>query len=331
VSRLGPVAGGLAAWLAERWGEPVDVGSITQSSAGARRGNVLFTATSAARGEQRLAATILPTAEIQLLDIETEATVRTVALEGGVPVPAIVGVCTDPATLGGPFFVSEAIDGETIPRRVLRLVAEHGIGQTVATQLGEALARLHAVDPARAPAGLPRPGTGPLAAALDGVIDAHDALLRPEPAFAYGIRWLREHLPAEPGQVAIVHTDARNGNIIVGPDGLRAVLDWEGAHLGDPMEDTAWPCTRMWRFGHDADTVGGFGSLGALRDGYEAAGGEWDDERFRWWRVLGTLRWGLGLAGQARAHLEGRFRSIVMAGSGRRVSELAYDVLLLVR
>ena len=61
------------------------------------------------------------------------------------------------------------------------------------------------------------------------------------------------------------------------------------------------------------------------------AGGIWDDDRFRWWRALGTLRWGLGLAGQAAQHLDGRYRSIVMAGSGRRVSELAYDLLLLVR
>ena len=55
----------------------------------------------------------------------------------------------------------------------------------------------------------------------------------------------------------------------------------------------------MWRFGEDELTVGGSRGCGAYRDGYEAAGGTWDDERFRWWRALGTLRWGLGLAGQA--------------------------------
>ncbi len=158
-----------------------------------------------------------------------------------------------------------------------------------------------------------------------------EGLLQPEPAFSYGLRWLERHLPDEPARNVIVHSDIRNGNIIVGAEGLRAILDWEGSRVGDPMEDVAWPCTRMWRFGEDAMTVSGFAGLQPYRSGYEASGGVWEAERFRWWRVLGTLRWGVGLAGQAAAHLDGRARSIVMAGSGRRLAEMAYDLLLLVR
>ncbi len=131
--------------------------------------------------------------------------------------------------------------------------------------------------------------------------------------------------------MTVVHTDVRTGNIIVGEDGLRAVLDWETARIGDPMEDLAWPCQRMWRFREDANQVGGLGSIATLRHAYEAAGGTWDEDRFQWWRVLGTVRWGLSLAGQARAHLDGSFPSIVMAASGRRVPELEYDTLLLLR
>ena len=97
------------------------------------------------------------------------------------------------------------------------------------------------------------------------------------------------------------------------------------------MQDLAWPCQRMWRFREDARTVGGLGPVAALRDAYVGAGGVWDDDRFAWWRVLGTVSWGLGLAGQARGHLDGSFPSIVMAASGRRVPELEYDTLLLLR
>ncbi|MCH2097910.1 MAG: phosphotransferase, partial [Pseudomonadales bacterium] len=127
----------------------------------------------------------------------------------------------------------------------------------------------------------------------------------------------------------IVHGDVRNGNIIVAPDGLAAVLDWELAKIGDPMEDLAWLCLRCWRFGEDAIEVGGFGARETLVDAYSTLGGSFDPVAFHWWKVLGTMRWGLGLAGQAAQHLSGAFSNIVMAASGRRVAELEYDLLTL--
>ena len=57
-----------------------------------------------------------------------------------------------------------------------------------------------------------------------------------------------------------VHGDFRCGNLLVGPDGLRGVLDWELAHAGDPAEDIGWLCAPAWRFG-GAGEVGGFGAL----------------------------------------------------------------------
>jgi aminoglycoside phosphotransferase (APT) family kinase protein len=307
------------------------VENLRESSAGARRRNVLFDAVTDERSVA-LVATILPTSQIQLLDPVSEGEVRMVARGGGVPVPFVHGSTLDESYVGGPFFVSDRVDGETIPRRVLRQAASLGHGERVVTQMGEALARLHAIDPATAPPSFPRPaGDAPVTQALAGLEAAVDALLAPEPVFAYGLRWLRERQPSEPARCTILHTDVRNGNVVVGPDGLRALLDWEGARLGDPMEDVAWPLTRMWRFGEDHHTVGGLAGIEPYRRGYEEAGGTWDQERVQWWRALVTLRWGSGLAGQAAAHLDGRFRSIVMAGSGRRVSELAFDSLMLMR
>jgi aminoglycoside phosphotransferase (APT) family kinase protein len=191
------------------------------------------------------------------------------------------------------------------------------------------MARLHDVDAATVRGGLARP-PAPVAAALDGVQMAATTLLQCEPAFDYGIRWLVAHTPPEPQRNTLVHADIRTGNIIVGSDGLRAILDWETSKVGDPMEDLAWVCTRMWRFGRDHLAVGGLGKVAALRDAYVAAGGQWSDERFLWWRVLTTLRWGFGLAAQAAAHLDGTYSTVVMAASGRRVAEMAFDTLTLV-
>jgi aminoglycoside phosphotransferase (APT) family kinase protein len=327
----GDLAAALGRWLSEQEGACIDVGGLTMASAGARRVNALFDAVGAGT-TRRMALTMIPTAAIQLLDVEAEAAVRRRAEAAGVPVPHVHHVCTDEAVLGGPFFVSTAVDGETVPRRVLRLVHRHGIGELVTSQLGEAMARLHSIDPATAPDALPVPeGPGPIATSVAIVDRLLSELLEPSPTFAYGARWLERNAPDEPARLAVVHTDIRTGNVIVGEDGLRAILDWETARIGDPVEDLAWPCQRMWRFREDARTVGGLAGVDVLRRAYEAAGGGWDEERFQWWRVLGTVRWGLSLAGQARAHLDGSFPSIVMAASGRRVPELEYDTLLLLR
>ena len=110
------------------------------------------------------------------------------------------------------------------------------------------------------------------------------------------------------------------------------MLDWEGALAsGDPMQDLAWPALRMWRFRNETAEIGGFAGRAPFVAGYEAAGGTFDEDRFEWWKVEGTLRWAVGLAGQTMAFLDGRVPSIVMAASGRRVSELEWDLLMLIR
>lgn len=322
---------GLTRWLSEHFGQPVTIENFEQVSAGARRINVLFDAVEAAGPRHRLAVTALPTLDIQILPIPVEAAVRMLAHGAGVPTPRILGATDDPSYIGGPFFVSERIDGETIPRRVLRLVEQLGIGDTIGAQLGTAYARLHHIDPTLAPAEIVRPARGPIETALVNTGTAMQTLLQPSPVFSYGMRWLETHRPSEPEQLSIVHSDVRNGNIIVGPDGLRAILDWEGTRIGDPAEDLAWSLVRMWRFRNDHLPLGGFGTVPPYRAAYEAAGGTWDPDRVKWWLTLGTLRWGLGLANQAHQHLSGQYTTIVMAASGRRVCELEWDTLMCIK
>ncbi len=323
-------AASLRDWLADEWGVApgeLQVAVTGQSTAGARRRNLVVEVQGGPR-PGRFVATVLPTADIAIVSMADEAAVRMLAREHGVPVPEVVAVCTDDSVLGGECFLSEFVAGETIPRRLLRLVTEEGIGERVVEQLGGAFAALHTVDPARVPPALAAPDR-PVEAALEGLAAAVEQLLRPEPAFSYALRWLRDHRPDEPAARRVVHADVRTGNVIVDRTGLRAILDWETAKVGDPMEDLAWVCTRMWRFGEDQHTVGGLGTVDVLHRAYVAAGGEWDEARLRWWRVLVTARWGTGLAGQAAMHLDGRFSSVVMAASGRRVAELAFDALAL--
>ena len=326
------VAKGLAAFLSDTFGRPVTTSNLMASSAGARRGNILFDAQDGDR-TLGLVATIIPTTDIEINPITAEAAIRDLAEQHGVPVPHIHATCTDTSYVGGPFFLSTRVDGESVPRRVLRLVHAEGIGERVAEQLGEAMGHLHAIDPALAPRELAGDdGGNPAATALAEIEVTVSELVPNRPAFALGLRWLERHLPGPPPRHTVVHSDIRNGNLIVNKDGLAAVLDWEGSRRsGDPMQDLAWPTLRMWRFREDEREVGGFAGREPFIAGYERAGGTFDVERFQWWKVLGTLRWGLGLAGQAAAHLDGRFSTVVMAASGRRVPELEWDLLMLLR
>ncbi|MBF6230406.1 phosphotransferase family protein [Nocardia farcinica] len=324
-------AAGLADVLAETFGAPVRVRDLEFLSAGARRRNVAFTAEVEGQAPRTLVATLVPAA-VEIMSVSVEAAVRELARGNGVPVPEVVAVCADPARVGEPFLISAHVAGETVPRKVLRLIAAEGTADRVAGQWGEAMGRLHAVDPGRAPEALPAAGADPAADALADAEKGVRALLADRPVFAMALRWLERRLPAPPPRTALLHTDLRNGNIVVGADGLRAVLDWEGAQrFGDPMRDVAWPALRMWRFREDAREFGGFADRDTFVRGYEAAGGSFDLDRFRWWKVMGTLAWGVGLAGQAAAHLDGTVRDIVMAASGRRVSEIEWDLLMQIR
>ena len=237
----------------------------------------------------------------------------------GVPVPGIVAAVDEESPLGSAFLVMTSVPGETIPRRVLRDPEYSEARRRLARQCGEALAHLHAI----APGSIPGLAGGDQVEQFRAVADG---LAQPHPVFELAFRWLEANRPS-PGDEVVVHGDFRHGNLMVGPEGLRAVLDWELAHLGDPLEDLGWLCVRAWRFGVDRP-VGGFGTYEELIDGYQAAGGRpVDRESLRWWEVLGTLKWGVMCIMQTVAHTSGALRSVELAAIGRRVCEQEWDLL----
>lgn len=254
-----------------------------------------------------------------LMALEAKATEAAAA--AGVPEPAIVASGVDPAVLGAPFIISEFVEGETLARRILRDDAYADVRPRLAAQCGELLARIHSV-PVESVPGLE--SADPLQRSREQL----DTLGWTSPTLELALRWLEQTRPASTGH-AMVHGDFRNGNLIIGPEGIRAVLDWEVVHAGDPMEDLGWLCVRAWRFGSDLP-VGGFGPREQLFDAYaETSGTKVDPDVVRWWEVLGTMRWGIGCMVQAERHLRGTTRSVELAAIGRRVCEQEYDVLLL--
>jgi len=261
---------------------------------------------------------------------DTEYRLIGAAVAEGVLAPAVHLPGDD--SLGMPFFLMQRVEGETIARRLLR-DDEYANARTVMTaQLGQVLAAIHRVPLAKhgLDAILPAPSTGKSPGETE--LDRFEATYRaitpdPHPAFELAIRWLRRRLPpaTEP---TLVHGDYRIGNVMFGPEGVRAILDWELAHSGDPMEDLAWPCVRSWRFHNDDLPAGGIGTREELWRAYEAAGGrKVDPQAVRWWEVFGNLRWGIICIGQAQAYLGGMSRSVELATIGRRTAETEWELL----
>lgn len=271
---------------------------------------------------EALAAADEQSSDAANLDKAGEAAVQEAARRAGVEAAEVLFVL-DPEDDLGEGYVMRALEGETLARRILRDDAYAEARRTLARQCGATLARLHSVDTTS----LPPMNESTASTQLARYAELYRSYEQPVPVFDHALRWLAERV-VEPARITLVHGDFRNGNLMIGPEGIRAVLDWEIAHLGDPMEDLGWLCVTSWRFGEIDRPVGGFGSREELAAGYAAAGGgNVDLEAVRFWETFGTLKWGVMCMSMTRAHLSGAARSVERAAIGRRVSETELDLL----
>ena len=253
--------------------------------------------------------------------MQLEAAVQQRAAAAGAPVPHIVTADNSTAALGNPYLICDAIDGETIVRRIYRMLDEAGRARLL-EQCAQALAAIHRADPS----GLGLAEADQLAEWRDRLDEMGDTTA----TFEWAFRWLSANRPS-PSPHVLVHGDFRMGNLIVDENGLAAVLDWELVHTGEVYEDLAWFCIRAWRFGTAEDLgAGGLGSVESFLAAYEAASGTGlDRDVFRWWLTVATLRWGVICRFQAERHLSGMTPSVELAAIGRRVAETEWDVLAL--
>ncbi|MEE2060575.1 phosphotransferase family protein [Rhodococcus artemisiae] len=276
------VAADIADILSAHWCTAVSVTGLRRLTGGASRQVWSFDAVRS-EGTSGYVLRRDPPGHGDALRMRAEAACLRAARAAGVPVPEVVVAADTAPGLDAPFLIMERITGESIPRRIHRDETLSEARAGLAEELGGILARIHAV-PVSEVAML---GTGD---PLDVIRDLYRSFDEPRPVVEIALRWLDHHRPPMRGK-ALVHGDFRLGNLLVGPDGTEAVLDWELAHVGDPVEDLGWLCVRAWRFGGDAP-VAGVGTRDDLLDGYErVAGWRPDPEDLHWWEVFGTLRW----------------------------------------
>ena len=309
-----------------RFGVDARVGNVQSVSAGASAQTWAFDLIGGGRVQPLIVQ--LAAGDLRFsgaLDKTQQAAVQQGAWERGVPTPKVYGIL-DPEDGLGQGFIAERIAGETLGKRIVGAAEFAGAREAMAAQCGRILAQIHAIPPTAVP-GLP--GYAP-ATLVERLAAEHHGYHEPLPMFDLAIRWLHDNLP-EPRPPVLVHGDFRTGNFIVDGNGICSVLDWELAHVGDPMEDLGWLCMNAWRFGQLDRPVGGFGMRDQLYAVYEqVSGSAADPSAIRFWEVYGTLKWGVICQYLTFQYLRGDVRSLERAAIGRRVSETELDLLTLI-
>jgi aminoglycoside phosphotransferase (APT) family kinase protein len=261
------------------------------------------------------------------LDRATEFRVIRAAWQAGARAPEVLFELV-PGDGGGEGFVMRRVGGTAIARKLLRDAPYADARTKIAGQLGEILAQIHATDPAT----LPTLARREAADQIEGLRHLLDTMSYAQPVFELALAWLDRRRPATVPRPVLVHGDYRTGNYLADETGITAILDWEGAHLGDPVEDLGWVCIKSWRFGSIDKPAGGFGSREEMWQAYERAGGaKVDPTRAHWWEVFGTVRWGIICHTQAWKHLSGAQKSMELASIGRRAVETEVDLLQLLK
>lgn len=322
-------AGRLRAAVARHVGAPGTLHDLARLTGGATKTTWAFDADIGDRRE----AFILQTTDVGTspvadplagltprLTAEEDARVMMTAVACGVPAPQVRAVL-DAGDGLGPGAITERIAGETLGPKILRDQTFASARAVLAGQCGHVLAAIHRVD--MAPLGfLPRQDAAAQLAAYRRVVDHYGH--RP-PALELAFRWIATHLPRS-SRHTLVHGDFRLGNLIVGEEGLRCVLDWEIAQTGDPMQDLGWICCRTWRFGGPLP-VGGFGTREQLFTAYEAASGQpVDAGDVRFWEAFGNLKWAVMCLRKGLRWRDGTEPiSIEQVAIGRRTEEPLWD------
>jgi aminoglycoside phosphotransferase (APT) family kinase protein len=251
------------------------------------------------------------------LSLRAELAVLEAAHEAGVKAPRPYGYIPDLA--GREAFVMERLEGETIGRRIVQKEELTRAREALPVQMAEELAKIHAI-PAERVSFLPQ-------SRLEQMADELEEVDEPHAAIELGLQWLRENRPpARP--LVFTHGDYRIGNLVVGEGGLVGVLDWEFAHLDDPVRDLAFSLVRAWRFGVPEKRLGGVGEVGPYLERYnELTGLDVRPAELDYWELAGNVAWAIGCLTQMQRHLTGQDRSVELAILGRLGVEVEYEIV----
>lgn len=259
-----------------------------------------------------------------------EFTVLRCAFEAGARVPEPLVLCSDQHVLGREFFIMQALEGSAFGPKLTRDAINEEQRPALCRELGASLASLHRITPPHPQLDfLPAPAADHAQHCIATYRAYLDTLSEGFPALEWGLRWCELNRPT-PLPPRLLHRDYRTGNYMVANGQLSGILDWEFAGWGDPREDIGWFTARCWRFAGPQREAGGIGELEDFFDGYNSVAElQMDRAALTYWQVMAHLRWAIIALQQAERYLSGGEDSLELALTGRMLSELEQEILLL--
>ena len=289
-----PLEPRVAAYLAGKMPDATDltVGNLERISGGASRETYRFRLTwteGSSAHERRMILRRDPPASL----IDTERKVEFEAYRAfhgtSVPVPQMLHLEEGSDDLDHPFFIAEEISGFQASPQMLFATATQPVLDRLADRKWTILGEIAKADPAPLSRVVPTP---PLEGCWKRELDHWEALIdkdaaEPLPSTRAAIRWLRANPPPPAQRLSIVHGDYRTGNFLYDGEGqIHGVLDWEMAHLGDPLEDLGWSLQPVWTFGRPGRAGGLCSQAQAVAIWERASGLKADPAALHWWILL---------------------------------------------
>lgn len=317
-----PMEAQLARYLEAKLPAPsVQVSNLFRIPGGASRETWMFDATWAEAGGSKSESFVVrkdPPASLLETDREVEYAFYSAFAGTRVPVPAMRWLEPDASIIGGPFFIMDRILGCESGTRVILAPPYQEMQPEIARNMYEILAAISTFDwrgsPAERVSKVPTADTA-WRQELDhweGIINEQE--LSPQPIIRAAIRWLRANPPPPAPRLSVVHGDYRVGNFLYQADGsIHGIVDWEMAHIGDPIEDVAWSFNQAWHWGKDGRPGGIVDRETAIQTWERASGLTCDRVALHWWEVFSQVKaQGIWLTG-ARSFQEGRTNELILA------------------
>lgn len=173
--------------------------------------------------------------------VDREFRVQKALAPADVPVAEMFLLCQDPSVIGSDFYVMAHVDGRNFNEPTMPGI-EPSERTRVISEMNRVLAALHEVD-------IDAVGLsdyGPTGHYLERQVGRWSKQYRASemqhiPAMNTLMERLREEMPPDDGQRALVHGDYRIDNMIFEKRGTQclAVLDWELSTIGHPFADLA--------------------------------------------------------------------------------------------